>query len=135
MLCKGAHHISLTVDDVDAALGFYRDLLGLSEIERPDFGFPGAWLQAGSVELHILGRPPTVDVGSPPPNATPIANHIAFEIEDYEGVKSRLEESGCEVMALGANVGQMFTRDPHGNMIEFIQPGGDVGGVQARARS
>ncbi len=135
MLTSGAHHISLAVDDVEAARHFYGEVLGLSEIERPDFGFPGAWLQAGSVQLHIIGRPPSVDVGSPPPNATPLANHIAFEIEDYEGVKARLEECGYEVMGLGESVGQMFTRDPHGNMIEFIKPGGDVGAVRARART
>lgn len=134
MLCKGAHHISLTVDDVDAALGFYVELLGLPQIERPDFGFPGAWLQAGGVELHIIGRPPDAEVGSPPPKLTPLANHVAFEIEDYEGVKARLEEAGYEVMGLGASVGQMFTRDPHGHMIEFIKPGGDVGAVAARKR-
>ena len=47
------HHVSLTVDDVDAALRFYVDTLGLSAREdRPDFGFPGAWLDVALECVH-----------------------------------------------------------------------------------
>src|ERR1700729_4085824 len=41
---RGVHHVSLNVDDVDAALAFYTDRLGLVvRPDRPDFDFPGAW--------------------------------------------------------------------------------------------
>ncbi|MBW2387831.1 MAG: hypothetical protein JRG89_05280 [Deltaproteobacteria bacterium] len=63
-------------------------------------------------------------------DGSPIANHIAFEIEDYARVKSTLEEAGLEVKALGKGVGQMFVRDPHGNTVEFIEPGGRVGTIE-----
>ncbi len=127
MYTKGAHHVSLTVTDLGAARGFYGEVLGLPEIERPDFGIPGTWYQAGVVQLHIIGVGEDADIGTLPSTATPIANHIAFEIENYDAMKSRLEEFGYPVMGLGAEVGQLFTRDPHGNMIEFIQPGGQLG--------
>ena len=63
-------------------------------------------------------------------DGSPIANHIAFEIDDYVEVKSTLERAGLEVKALGKGVGQMFVRDPHGNTVEFIEPGGRVGTVE-----
>jgi catechol 2,3-dioxygenase-like lactoylglutathione lyase family enzyme len=127
MITKGAHHISLAVAEIEPARAFYGGLLGLPEIERPDFGFPGAWYQAGPVQLHLIETPSGVDAGSPAAKLTPLANHIAFEIEDYAGVKARLEEAGHEVFGLGEQVGQLFVRDPHGNMVEFIQPGGRLG--------
>lgn len=127
MLTKGAHHYSLDVADVDTSRAFYGELLGLPEIERPDFGLPGAWYQAGSVQLHLIQTPPGVEVGRNAPNLTPLAKHIAFEIEDYESVRVRLEEAGLEMIATGADRGQIFVRDPDGNVIEFIQPGGQLG--------
>jgi glyoxylase I family protein len=127
MLIEGAHHFSLAVADIEKARAFYSDLLGLPELERPDFGLPGIWYQAGPVQLHLIQTPPGVDVGSQAASLTPLAQHIAFAIGDYAAVHSRLEEAGFEMLAAGAEVGQIFVRDPDGNTIEFIEPGGQLG--------
>ena len=29
-------------------------ILGLQQIDRPDLGFPGAWLQLGAQQIHLL---------------------------------------------------------------------------------
>jgi len=131
MLTKGTHHVSLTIDDLDSAQRFYGELLGLPEIERPDIaGIRGAWYQAGSVQLHLIETPEGLRAAGPGGQGSPIANHIAFEIEDYAATRTRLEAAGLEVKALGQSVGQMFVSDPHGNTIEFIKPGGNVGTVE-----
>lgn len=122
MLTKGAHHVSLDVSDLAAAQAFYGELLGLPEIDRPDFGFPGVWYQAGPVQLHLIVVPEGVDVGTPASSPTPLANHLAFEIEDMDAVHAELEAAGHSVISLGAEAGQMFVADPAGNMIEFIRP-------------
>ncbi len=127
MLIEGAHHFSLAVGDIEQARGFYTELLGLAEIDRPDFGLPGIWYQAGSVQLHLIQTPEGVDVGSQAPALTPLAQHVAFEISDYETMRVRLEEAGVEMLATGDEVGQLFVRDPDGNTVEFIQPGGRLG--------
>ena len=57
MITKGAHHVSLDTADLAASKRFYGDLLGLAELERPDFGLPGVWYQAGPVQLHIIQVP------------------------------------------------------------------------------
>ena len=126
MLVKRAHHVSLCVGDVAKARAFYGDLLGLPEIARPDFGFPGAWYQAGEIQLHLIVAPPGVDVGARPARISPVAGHTAFEIEDYEKVREALAARGVEAIGLGAEVGQMFVRDPHGNLIEIASAAGSV---------
>lgn len=130
MLTKGTHHVSLTINDLAAAQEFYGGLLGLPEIERPQVGIQGTWYQAGAVQLHLIKLPEGMQCEEPGGKGSPIANHIAFEIEDYAAVKAILEQAGLEVMALGAEAGQMFVHDPHGNTVEFIQPGGSVGTVE-----
>ena len=69
MIAKAVHHISLCVPDLEAALGFYCDLLGLETIDRPEMGIKGAWLELGGTQLHLIVPPPGVDVGGPPENA------------------------------------------------------------------
>ena len=56
------HHVSINVNDVEAALAFYCDTLGLvPRPDRPDFGFGGAWLDAGGQQVHLIeGTTPTV---------------------------------------------------------------------------
>lgn len=48
------HHVSLTVTDLDASTRFYKDVLGLRQIERPPFDFPGAWFELGDRQLHLI---------------------------------------------------------------------------------
>ena len=45
MKLQGVHHVSVNVADIDEATRFYTDVLGLEQLPRPDFGFPGAWLK------------------------------------------------------------------------------------------
>ena len=41
MVIRG-HHFSFIVRNLEKSRHFYGDILGLKEIERPDFPFPGA---------------------------------------------------------------------------------------------
>ena len=127
MLTQAAHHYSLDVSDIEVSRRFYGDLLGLSEIDRPDFGIPGVWYQAGPVQLHLIQTPDGMDVGTRAPSLNPLSAHIAFEIDSYERVEAELREAGIDMQALGTRAGQIFVRDPDGNTIEFIQPAGTRG--------
>ena len=52
----GYRNGALHVEDVDRTIRFYTDVLGLSQIPRPNFQFPGAWFRIGAdQELHIIG--------------------------------------------------------------------------------
>ncbi len=123
MLVNGVDHISFAVRDLARAKAFYEGILGLQQIERPDFGIGGAWYQAGAAQVHLIELPEGVDVGAPAPGLTPLANHQAFAVSDYAKTLEALERQGVEVMQTSPENGQLFVRDPDGNVIEFIVEG------------
>jgi catechol 2,3-dioxygenase-like lactoylglutathione lyase family enzyme len=120
MITEAVHHVSFAVDDLDASLHFYQELLGLQPVARPEMGIGGAWLAAGSTQIHLIVCPEGVDVGSPPPKTLPLANHTAFAIDDYLSVRDQLVAGGLEVVETSPERGQMWVSDPSGNVIEFI---------------
>jgi glyoxylase I family protein len=113
---EALHHLSFTVPDLEAAMGFWKGVLGFEPIARPDLGFPGAWLRGFGTEVHLLapaGHAPAED------RLSPLRNHVAFKVGDLAETRRRLEAAGLEV--LGGR-GQMWVLDPGANVIEFIQP-------------
>jgi glyoxylase I family protein len=115
------HHVALDVDDLDAALRFYVDGMGFTELRRPDFGFPGAWLDMGSHQLHL------VEVTGPlPANG---GRHFALRVEDLDDAVTSLRAKDIKVDPIPAIPGagrQAFLVDPSGNLIELNQPTGPV---------
>ncbi len=122
MIAKSINHISFAVRDLDASLHFYRDILGLEDIPRPNIGIPGAWLGAGNSQVHLIGIPDGADVGAPPNSLSPLACHQAFAVEDYQKTVDHLKANGLEVMETSAQQGQLWVKDPDGYVIEFIVP-------------
>ena len=117
MLVTDIHHVSLNVSDVARALTFYRDLLGMAELPRPDFSFGGAWLDAGSGrQVHLIEANVPTDLGQ----------HMAFQVLDLDAVIGQLRAAGHEapsaVSVGGTAIRQTFVSDPDGNRIEFTQP-------------
>ena len=114
------HHVSFRVSDLDVALEFYEGLLGCRRIERPDdkMPVPGAWLEAGTTQVHLIVAPATELTGSPPTALIGSANHVAFHTDDIDAAYAAFEERGFAVRR-GAFLPQFFVQDPDGNLIEF----------------
>lgn len=127
------HHFSFSVANLDRSRAFYAGVLGLEEIERPDFGVPGVWYRAGETEVHLIERPANVDTGKPSPELTSIGNHSAFRIEDYSKAVTTLCAAGAEFIELGREVGQILVWDPDSNIIELIEVGGRLGSLSESA--
>lgn len=120
-MIKSIHHVSLIVSDTRRALKFYHDLLGLScEDNRPDLGYPGAWLQVGGQQIHLLelDNPDPVD-GRPQHGGRD--RHIAFSIESIEELKTRLNSHQIDYTESRSGRAALFCRDPDGNALEFIE--------------
>ena len=117
MICvKGIHHVSINVVDVAQATHFYEHVIGLQRLDRPQFSFPGAWLQAGAQQVHLVG----INSGSPLKE-----QHFAFHVDDVDNIRTWLVECECSVTETKTVDGicrQIFTRDPSGNLLEFNQP-------------
>jgi len=120
MIARGVHHVSFAVSDLARARQFYEGVLELESIPRPDLGLPGIWYRAGTSEVHLIATPPGANVGTAPERLTPLANHSAFAIDDYTGTLARLKGRGVEVLETNAQRGQLWIRDPDGNVLELI---------------
>jgi glyoxylase I family protein len=118
------HHASLLVADTGRALGFYRDLLGLAvDGGRPDLGYPGAWLQVGGRQIHLLELPNPDPVEGRPVHAGR-DRHVALLVSDLGWLARRLE--GARVPYTRSRSGRraLFCRDPDGNALEFVESAG-----------
>lgn len=118
MLVSGVHHVSINVTDTARSLSYYRDLLGLLHLDRPAFGFDGAWLGLpDGRQLHLIE---TADV---PPD---LGQHLAFSVDDLDAVVEALRTAGFEVgspkQVADTGVRQVFALDPDGNRVEFTRP-------------
>ena len=116
----GIHHASLLVTDTARALGFYRDLLGLEVMaERPDLGFPGAWLRVGAQQIHLLELPNPDPLSGRPAHGGR-DRHLALHVADLEVLASRLEAAGIPYTRSRSGRAALFCRDPDANALEFL---------------
>ena len=114
------HHVSLIVADTARALTFYRDLLGLEVCgDRPNLAYPGAWLQLGDAQIHLLELP----------NPDPLENrpehggrdrHLALQVDDYDALLEKLKASGIPYTTSRSGRRALFCRDPDRNAVEII---------------
>jgi lactoylglutathione lyase len=93
--------LAVTVVDYEEAVAFYRDRLGLPEVESfSDESGSGVVLDAGRATLELLspGHAAAVDeieVG----RRVAEAIRVALEVEDSAGMAERLVEAGAERLA------------------------------------
>jgi glyoxylase I family protein len=110
------HHVAICVTDLDAALAFYTDVLGLEVVDRPEtLPNPGAWLALGDQQVHLLAgddRPPTT------------FQHFSVAVPDLVAAADELRELGVALEGHQVVDGyglQAFLFDPAGNRIELYQ--------------
>jgi catechol 2,3-dioxygenase-like lactoylglutathione lyase family enzyme len=106
------HHVSINVDDVEAAVAFYTEVLGATlRSDRPAFGFGGAWLDLGPQQVHLIEAPV-------PPH---LGQHFAIRVGDLDAAVEELRAKGVDVgdpSPVGTGR-QAFVDDPAGNTIEL----------------
>lgn len=101
----------------DDARGFYRDLLGLPEIPKPEpmRARGGAWFDAGGLDIHL-------SIADDPAGEQ---RHFGIEVGDVDALRARLAAAGVAVdEGRPAPWKRFFARDPFGNRIEFHEEGG-----------
>ena len=114
------HHVSLLVADTTRSLDFYCGLLGLTvDASRPDLGYPGAWLQVGDRQIHLLELPNPDPVEQRPTHGGR-DRHTAFTVDDFEAVRRKIDTAGLPYSLSRSGRRALFCRDPDGNAVELI---------------
>lgn len=119
-MITGIAHACYIVSDLDRAIGFYRDLLGLTEA----FDFRNDQGERFGVYLHVGGRN-FIELfqGSLAERAEGQSYaHLCLEVDDIEETVAALRERGAQVTdpALGGDGSwQAWLSDPDGNRIEL----------------
>lgn len=131
-LIKRVDHLNVQVppEVEDDAKRFYRDLLGLTQLKKPDsLGPLGAHFCISEdpwYELHLgVARGRTMqDVDRS------LQNHLGFQVDDLAAARRRFEDAGVEIMEAGAAYSEerdfhqerFFVADPGGNRLELLEP-------------
>ena len=114
------HHIAIAVHDLDAALAFYRDGLGLEMTERrevPEEGVEIAFLSAGEGEIEMV-RPLGEEGGVARflEKRGEGLHHICLAVEDIETAMERLRTAGARLLSKEPRV------NTHGTRYVFVHP-------------
>lgn len=126
------HHIAIAVRDLEEALAFYRDVLGLEMTERrqvPQEGVEIAFLPAGETEIELL-QPLSEESGVARflEKRGEGLHHICLAVPDIEAAMARLREAGVQVLSETPRVGADGTRyvfihpkSAHGVLLELYE--------------
>lgn len=110
------NHVALHVYDLDKAIHFYGEVIGLPQLPRPNFDFRGAWFAFGNQELHLIE-----DRDLKPDSRR--HHHFALLVDDTFAAKAELEAKGVTGFRGPAprpdGAMQLFFHDPDGYLIEM----------------
>ena len=126
MTIKKINHVAIVVPDIDAALAFWRDALGmeLSHVkEVPEQETQVAFLPAGDSEVELV-QPTTETSGMARymEKRGPGMHHVCLEVDDIEAMLAQLKAKGVQLINEEPTVGA------GGRKIAFIHPK-SAGGV------
>ena len=111
------NHATLVVDNLERAVVFYRDQLGLELLPAFDLDFPAQFFKVNEVQqLHLTEWEDTPS----------FRGHVCFQVDDFNTIFDRMKALDVidirpwgKVRRLPDGAMQMFVRDPAGNLIEI----------------
>lgn len=120
-------HTMLRVRDLDAALDFFVNKLGLRELRRKEYpsgrytlAFVGSGAPDDPAEVELTYN---WDQSEPYPIGR-FFGHLAFQVDDIYATCARLQAGGVAVLRPPRDGRMAFIQSPDGHSIELLQKGG-----------
>ncbi len=122
-------HVTIVCTDLEATKRFYVGVLGMREVTRPAFSFPGCWFQLGGVQIHATQASP--EAGRPGwtrEAGTVVArgHHIAFAVQDVAQALEIAQAHGVRIASplqrRADGYRQAYIADPDGHVVELTSP-------------
>jgi methylmalonyl-CoA/ethylmalonyl-CoA epimerase len=116
-------HVGIAVRALDEILPFYRDLLGLPQVDLDDAdGARIAGLQAGESLVELLeAESPDSPIGKFVAKRGPGIHHICFAVDDLDGTLARCRAAGIRLIDDSPRPGA------EGKRIAFLHPSATAG--------
>ena len=116
-MLKGVDHVDLVVSDMDQAIAFYTEKLGLKITHdgRPDRGSKHTFLGDDAASFLALEEDPGFHVEASP---TQRLGHLAFAVDDVGAVRAELSRRGVAI------TGERADEDGKGKSYYFTGPDG-----------
>ena len=111
-------HLGIAVRSLDAALPFYRDILGLGDVPLDDADGAGiAGLQAGDALVELLEpRQPDSPIAKFVDRRGPGIHHLCFAVPDLDATLARCRAAGLRLIDETPRIGA------EGKRIAFLHP-------------
>jgi catechol 2,3-dioxygenase-like lactoylglutathione lyase family enzyme len=120
-------HVTIICADLKATRHFYVDLLGMVEVSRPAFKFPGLWFKAGTVQIHATqqsaeaGRAGWGDQGT---TVVSRGHHFAFAVKDVTKALEIVQLHGVRIASplqqRPDGYKQVYLYDPDEHVVELV---------------
>ncbi len=134
-ITHGLFHLAIKTANLEATRAFWTRTIGLREIARPDFGYPGAWLACGQpggqAIIHVYAGGPAMGDTGIAPTGTGAIDHVSLACSGYHAYIERFRAADLEwreFLVPGTTLWQLFVYDPSGVQLELtfegaVEPG------------
>lgn len=135
-MTHGLFHLAIKTADLEATRAFWTGVIGLREVPRPDFGYPGAWLACpqpgGQAIVHVYAGGPALSGDGRVEQGTAAIDHVSLSCTGFHAYRARLRHAGLawrEFLVPGTTLWQLFVYDPSGVQLELTFEGSAEAGV------
>jgi catechol 2,3-dioxygenase-like lactoylglutathione lyase family enzyme len=132
----GLFHLAIKTGDLNGTRAFWTRVIGLVEVPRPDFGYPGAWLACsqpgGGAIIHVYAGGPALGPDGLAPRGTAAIDHVSLSCTGYHAYIARFVVAGLdwrEFLVPGTTLWQLFVYDPSGVQLELTFDGRHESGL------
>lgn len=126
-------HVGLAVSDLDAAIAFHRDVLGMELAhteENPEQGVREAMMRIGDSHIQLLAPlTPDSTIATFLDSRGPGVQQVAYRVADIDAVSATLRERGLRLLydaprrgTSNSRVNFIHPKDAGGVLVELVEP-------------